>query len=335
MGRGCGKIDSRIRLLRIWHRRTEGKNRMEQRRPENIFYRIIRVFSPLVVYYIIYCAAYLILVTVCDAVVSHLPATVRADIGAHAETLTELLGGLAMLAGVLPLIPSLRTELAAAGHDFAGQCRMVQEKPSDRGTVGKDSAAVQEKRSDRSWTGARTRQIAGNIVCTLVLAVTSAVGLNVLLALTGFTETSDAYREVARQQYSVAFGVGAVLFGLFSPIAEEVVFRGLIFNRLRTYCGAAVAVVVSGVLFGVYHGNLVQGVYGGCMGMLMAWVYLRAHSFFYPCLFHAVANLAVFALAQNASLHARLFTAPGCALLLAVAAADVLLLEKIRSAQRV
>lgn len=287
-----------IKLRNSWHRRTEGKNRMEQGRPENIFYRIVRVLSPLVVYYIIYCAAYLILVTVCDAVVSRLPATVQADIGAHAETLTELLGGLAMLAGVLPLIPSLRTELAAARHDFGGQ-----------------------------------RRVAGSIVCVLVLAVTSAVGLNALLALTGFTETSDAYREVARQQYSVAFGVGAVLFGLFSPIAEEIVFRGLIFNRLRTYCGAAVAVIVSGVLFGVYHGNLVQGVYGGCMGMLMAWVYLRARSFFYPCLFHAAANLAVFALAQNVPLHARLFTVQGCAVLLAVAAAAALLLEKSRSAQ--
>ena len=266
---------------------------------ENIFYRIIRVLSPLVLYYIIYCAAYLLLVTVCDAVVSCLPETVQAAVALRAGTLAELLGGLAMFAGVLPLLPSLREELAAARHDFDSQ-----------------------------------RHAAGSIVCTLVLAATSAVGLNALLALTGFVQISAVYQEVARQQYSVVFGVGAVLFGLFSPVAEEIVFRGLIFNRLRKYCGAAAAVIVSGVLFGVYHGNLVQGVYGGCMGMLMAYVYLRARSFFYPCLFHAAANLAVFALAQNAALHAELFTVPGCALLLAAAAACVLLLEKRENAQK-
>ena len=272
---------------------------MKQRQSENIFYQIIRVLSPLAVYYIVYCAAFLILATACDAVVSRLGIRMQTAVAAHAETLTELMSGLAMLIGALPLLPSLRTELAAARHDFDSQ-----------------------------------RHAAGSIVCTLVLAATSAVGLNALLALTGFVQISAVYQEVARQQYSVVFGVGAVLFGLFSPVAEEIVFRGLIFNRLRKYCGAAAAVIVSGVLFGVYHGNLVQGVYGGCMGMLMAYVYLRARSFFYPCLFHAAANLAVFALAQNAALHARFFTVPGCALLLAAAAACVLLLEKRENAQK-
>ncbi len=271
---------------------------MEQRQDKNIFYQIWQALSPLVIYYIVYCAAFLLLVTGCDAVVSLLPGAAQAYVAARAAMVTELLGGLAMVIGVLPLIPALRRELAETRNDFDRQ--------------------------------RRAQQTTSGIVCTLVLAVSSAVGLNVLLTLTGFVQSSEAYQDVARQQYSVAFGAGAVLFGLISPVAEEIVFRGLIFNRLRRFYGAAAAVIVSGALFGFYHGNLVQGVYGGCMGMLMAYVYLRLRGFFYPCLFHAAANLAVFALAQNAALHAHVFTVWGCAALLTVAVIDVFLLEKMQ-----
>lgn len=271
---------------------------MEQGQDKNIFYQIWQMLSPLVIYYIVYCAAFLLLVTGCDAVVSLLPGAAQAYVAARAAMVTELLGGLAMAVGVLPLIPALRRELAETRNDFDRQRRV--------------------------------RQTISGIVCTLVLAVSSAVGLNVLLTLTGFVQSSEAYQDVARQQYSVAFGAGAVLFGLISPVAEEIVFRGLIFNRLRRFYGAVAAVIVSGLLFGVYHGNLVQGVYGGCMGMLMAYVYLRLRGFFYPCLFHAAANLAVFALAQNAALHAHVFTVRGCAALLTVAVIDVFLLEKMQ-----
>lgn len=273
---------------------------MERRQRENVFYEIWRTISPLVLYYAVYCAAFLILATLCGEALSRLGAETQSGAASHADTLTELLGGLSMIVGVLPLIPALRRELAAARHERGGRRPTAREKLQ-------------------------------SIVCSLVLAVSSGVGFNVLLALTGFVQISAAYQEIAGQQLGVAFGVGAILFGLLAPVAEEIVFRGLIFNRLRRYCGAATAVIVSGLLFGLYHGNLVQGVYGGCMGMLMAYVYLRLQSFFYPCLFHAAANLAVFALAQNAALHAQVFTVRGCAALLAVAVAAVLWLGRLQT----
>ena len=90
-----------------------------------------------------------------------------------------------------------------------------------------------------------------------------------------------------------------------------------------------VAVIASGVLFGAYHGNLIQGVYGGCMGILMAYLYERTHAFYIPCLFHAAANCVVYVVAQNAILHERIFTYPGCMALLAVSLVMILIVEKV------
>ena len=50
------------------------------------------------------------------------------------------------------------------------------------------------------------------------------------------------------------------------------------------------AVLVSSLLFGVYHGNVVQGVYGFLMGILFALVYDRYKNFYLAVIMHAIVN---------------------------------------------
>ena len=44
--------------------------------------------------------------------------------------------------------------------------------------------------------------------------------------------------------------------GIIAPLAEEIVFRWLIYLRLRDYMRMGAAAVISGLIFGIYHGNL-------------------------------------------------------------------------------
>lgn len=267
---------------------------MEQRNRGQLFYEVWEVLKPLIIYYVTYNVAFLLIAYLCNAAMEYFGTVLREYMLVHAETVTGLVNGMSMLIGALPLIPMLRQELA----------------------VNKKSANNQAEKK------------ALNIILTIILAASSSVGLNILLTLTGFVQTSATYQDVAKQQYGVVFGVGAVLFGLIAPITEEIVFRGLVFNRMRRYYPTAAAMIASGVLFGAYHGNLVQGLYGACMGILLAYTYERMHRFYIPCLFHAVANFMVYTLAQNAELHARLFAVPSCIILLTITVASILVVEK-------
>lgn len=267
---------------------------MKQGNENGLLYKVWEVLKPFVIYYVTYNVAFLLIAYLCNAAMEYFGTGLQEYMAGHTATVTELVNGLSMLISVLLLIPMLRRELAVHRESV-------------------DNEAFRK---------------ALNVILTIILATSSSIGLNILLTLTGFVQTSATYQDVAKQQYGVVFGVGAVLFGLISPVAEEIVFRGLVFNRMRRYCQAAVAIIASGVLFGVYHGNLVQGLYGTCMGILLAYAYKRMHSFFVPCLFHAVANLMVYTLAQNAELHARLFTAPSCIILLIISVACILVVEK-------
>ncbi len=132
-----------------------------------------------------------------------------------------------------------------------------------------------------------------------LLGISSALFLNVLLNLIGFTGSSEAYREVADRQFALPLFMGILLYGIVSPVAEEVVFRGLVYNRMRrNEMKVILAMVMSSVLFGAYHFNTIQAVYGTLMGLLIVWVYERYGGFLYPVLFHATANTVVYLLSS-------------------------------------
>ncbi len=59
-----------------------------------------------------------------------------------------------------------------------------------------------------------------------------------------------------------------------APIMEELIFRKLIIDRTVRY-GQSVAIVLSGVMFGLFHGNLNQFVYAVALGMFFGFLYVK------------------------------------------------------------
>lgn len=274
-------------------------------------YKIWEIFKPFIIYYVLFSVAFILIISLCQVVAQGLGNEYQEYLAEHVETVTGLVSGMSMVISVLPLIPMLRGEL-------------IEHKRSVPYTAYKDGLTAKSE----SNTEYRKRGITIKaMVLTIILAASASLGFNILLSLTGLVGTSASYQDVAKQQYSVVFGAGMILFGLISPITEEIVFRGLIFNRMRRYFPHVAAVIVSGILFGIYHGNLVQGLYGGCMGIMMAYLYERMHSFLVPCLFHATANLIVYVVAQNPVLHGQIFTMSGCMVLLAASVVCIVSVE--------
>ena len=127
-------------------------------------------------------------------------------------------------------------------------------------------------------------------------AFLAPLGLNVLFNLLKFTASSQSFTNTAEAQFGVNFLTGIILYGIVSPFAEEAVFRGVIYNRMKRCFNYPIALVVSALLFGCYHGNVVQAVYGTILGALIAYVYEKYDSFAAPMLFHSIANVGIFAI---------------------------------------
>lgn len=78
--------------------------------------------------------------------------------------------------------------------------------------------------------------------------------------------------------------------GIVAPIAEEMVFRWLIYFRLRDYMRMGMAMAVSGILFGIYHMNLTQAVYASILGMMFAYFLEITGNLWASVLLHIGAN---------------------------------------------
>ena len=100
------------------------------------------------------------------------------------------------------------------------------------------------------------------------------------------------------QQYSqlmedIDFGnpfINILLIAVLAPIFEEFFFRGAIYKELRSATPIWVAIVLQALIFGIFHMNVVQGLYAFGLGIILGLVYEWSRSLWVPIIFHAVFN---------------------------------------------
>ncbi|MDD3415058.1 MAG: CPBP family intramembrane metalloprotease [Lachnospiraceae bacterium] len=87
------------------------------------------------------------------------------------------------------------------------------------------------------------------------------------------------------------------LFVVFlAPIGEECFMRGFIFRKLEKVFPVAVAIGIQACLFGIFHFNIVQGVYVILLGVATGYVAYKYRSII-PCIFiHMIYNSSSFVL---------------------------------------
>lgn len=89
------------------------------------------------------------------------------------------------------------------------------------------------------------------------------------------------------------YGEQSLLFCLIAvlcaPVFEELVFRKLIIDRIRQY-GNGTAILISGLLFGLFHGNFTQFFYATMIGLLLAYIYTRTGKIHYTIILHMMLN---------------------------------------------
>ena len=76
---------------------------------------------------------------------------------------------------------------------------------------------------------------------------------------------------------------------IIGPIFEELMFRKIMMDRLSIY-GNRLAIFVSAVSFGLYHGNIDQLIYATGIGVVLGTVYSKTRMIRYPIILHVLAN---------------------------------------------
>lgn len=102
---------------------------------------------------------------------------------------------------------------------------------------------------------------------------------------------SSGYFEVVKVFYTNDLWIEILTLCMIGPVAEELVYRGFVYQRLRERGSQAAAAVWSAFLFGLMHFNLVQGVYAFILGILLAHIVERTGGLAAAAAAHMAANL--------------------------------------------
>lgn len=82
----------------------------------------------------------------------------------------------------------------------------------------------------------------------------------------------------------------AVYIIILAPIIEELMLRGILFSRLRHEISFTAANVIQAAVFGLYHWDIIQGIYAFGIGLLLGFVYERTRILLAPIIVHVIIN---------------------------------------------
>jgi len=129
-------------------------------------------------------------------------------------------------------------------------------------------------------------------VITPILGIASCFAINNMLEISGIMRLySGQVTKAVETLYQGQFLVELIYLVILAPVLEELIFRGLIQQRLRAQGKPEMAIILSTVLFSCYHGNMMLMIYAGILGLILAYSFEKYHNLLASILIHAGANM--------------------------------------------
>ncbi len=127
--------------------------------------------------------------------------------------------------------------------------------------------------------------------CAGICAVGMVIGTILDTVISLLTQNSSSGTVTLQNLMLGSNIVGRVLtVGILAPVVEEMIFRKFIIDRTVKY-GEGMAVLTSGLMFGLFHGNFSQCFFAAGLGMLFAYIYIRTGRIRYTIFLHMAVNL--------------------------------------------
>lgn len=99
---------------------------------------------------------------------------------------------------------------------------------------------------------------------------------------------------------SLTFIISFVIVSISPAICEEAVFRGVVMHSFDNGKNKWISIVVTGLIFGAFHGNIWRFVPTALLGIMLGYIVYETDNMIYGALFHAINNamplLSIFAM---------------------------------------
>ena len=124
----------------------------------------------------------------------------------------------------------------------------------------------------------------------VVFGIAGCIAATCLMAMIQLAFYDEQYQQTAQITYSVGFLMQIIGLGVVIPVAEELMFRGILYKRFRERQGFWYSALWSSLLFSFMHSNTTQMIYTFLLGVLLAYLYEKFGSFRAPVVLHILLN---------------------------------------------
>lgn len=230
-------------------------------------------------------------------------AGVPAFVSVHDADLRALSGAISMAGAFALTLWNARGEVNLQSGCSGELLRSACGDGSPRGACGD---RMPQGACGEAMSGERLRARGDQLIAAAAGILAASVFLNLFLAGVGAVHADAAAADASAQAGRVSLPLGILIYGVLSPLAEETVFRGITLQRLYLLChekksgktAFLLAAGLSSLLFGIYHGSLVQGLYAAAMGFLFCLFLALGGNLFSLIILHGGANVMTLFLSQ-------------------------------------
>lgn len=144
-----------------------------------------------------------------------------------------------------------------------------------------------------SWKDFGFRPLTKKSAVQLILWSIIGIVLNgLVLSLTALIWSGESSKADTIESTGFIFSI--LMVAVIAPIAEEVVFRGVVYKYFRMRFGMVAGIMMNGVLFGLNHAPSWELVMNAAvMGAFFAYIYERSGTLWTPIIVHGLTNAAV------------------------------------------
>jgi membrane protease YdiL (CAAX protease family) len=148
-------------------------------------------------------------------------------------------------------------------------------------TIPAEAPAEKKKMTIKQWLIAAIIAFSG-------MYISNIIG-NILTTVIGLLKGSSVSNDLLTIATSNSIWANFLIMVLFAPVAEELLFRKLLIDRTAKY-GEGISVLLSALIFGLFHGNLNQFAYAFVLGGIFGFIYVKTRDIKYTIFLHMLIN---------------------------------------------
>ncbi|MEG1848337.1 MAG: type II CAAX endopeptidase family protein [Lachnospiraceae bacterium] len=134
------------------------------------------------------------------------------------------------------------------------------------------------------------RKIQFKTILMIIVLVYLSMPLITVINAISMMFTENVVATISTDILKMPFLTMLFLMGIYGPVCEELVFRGLMYTGYKKSASILQAMLLSALLFGLMHMNLNQALYAFVIGCILVLLKEATDSIWAPIIFHVVFN---------------------------------------------